>query len=269
MNRYIKCIAFLVLIVGLVACGDNSSTGPDPSEAPSFPKVQNEEAQPDFSFFEQNQTKLTDFALNAEENTDNYSQARQWVLYQSGMSFAFAASYSSMFSNNNQEANYEDGKWVWEYSEQYENESISITITAEEVTGGYNWEMLMSYDDGETSIVDYRIMEGTVTEDGSEGSWTFNIQNPDSNEEQVAYKYEWTISSDTEKSMTAKWYNDSGNVAISANYNANEPEHTMTYIYPNEPDITVYWNTSTKTGYYEQGVDKLCWDENFMDTTCS
>lgn len=270
MYTYIKYLAFIVLIVGVVACGDNSSTGPDPSEAPSFPEVQSDEAQPDFSFFETNQPKIADLATKVAGDTANYYQARNWVLFQSGLTFAFASGYSGLLTENSREdAEYRDGKWVWEYSEQYENESFSITVTAEETSGGHNWELLMSYDDGETSVEDYLVMEGTVSQDGSEGSWTFNLLNPDSNNEQIAYKYEWTITSDTEKSMTASWYDDSGNATLTASYDANVPEHTMRYTYPNDPTVTVYWNTSTKTGYYEQGSDKRCWDENFKDITCS
>nr|NIT60822.1 hypothetical protein [Fodinibius sp.]NIV15662.1 hypothetical protein [Fodinibius sp.]NIY29403.1 hypothetical protein [Fodinibius sp.] len=77
MNRYLNYIVFTVLLIGLVACGDDS-TGPDvdPGDAPEFPQVQNEKAQPDFSFFENNQPKKA----KTTAATNNYSEARSVAL---------------------------------------------------------------------------------------------------------------------------------------------------------------------------------------------
>lgn len=262
MKRISYGLLIAILFVGMVGCGDDS-TGPDPGEAPSLPEVQSEAAQPDLSFFENNQPKVM-----AKEATDNYYQARDWATMQSS-TFAFADTYSGfLMSGSNEEAVYEDGVWVWEYSYQTSEGSFSMKLTSEDVPEGYKWAMYWSFDDGETSVEDYKIMEGTVAEDGSEGNWTFNTLNTDTNQEQVAYTSDWTVTSETESEMTVKWY-DSGTVSFTANYKKDEPNHTMTYTYPNEPDITLYWNTETNEGFFEQGGEKSCWDENFQDVTCS
>ncbi len=267
MYKSLKNIVLFGVLLGLMACGDNS-TGPDPSEAPSFPEVQSEQAQPDVSFFENNQPKVFS-DMPSTESTDNYYVARNWAI-SSSYTFAFAGSYAGfLMAGNENDVAYEDGVWVWEYSYQYENESVSLKLTAEDVPGGYKWAMYWSFNDGETSIKDYKVMEGTVSEDGSEGSWTFNTLNTDTNQEQLAYTSEWTVSSNTESTMTVQWYDDSGTTSFTANYDKNEPDHTMTYTNPNDPDITLYWNTDTNEGYYQEGSEKRCWDENFADVTCS
>lgn len=262
MYYRIKYLLIFGVLIGLMACGDDS-TGPDPSEAPSFPEVQSEQAQPDLSFFDNNQPKVL-----AKGDTANYYQARNWAIWQ-GSTFAFASAYSGfLMGGSNEEAVYDDGVWVWEYSYQTEEGSFSMKLTSEDVPGGYRWAMYWSFDDGETSVEDYKVMEGTVSDDGSEGDWTFNMLNSDSNQEEVAYTSEWTVSSDTESEMTVKWY-DSGTTSFTASYVKNAPEHTMTYTYPDEPNITLHWNTDTNVGSFEQGGSMVCWDENFKDVPCS
>lgn len=268
MNRYIKYAAFTVLIVGLVACGENS-TGPDvnPGDAPEFPQVQNEEAKPDFSFFEDNQPKM----LKGESlvETNNYYEARSTALANQ-FAFSFANMYSGfLLAGSNENADFEDGMWIWEYSYSYENETVSIKITAEKVANGYQWAMYWSYDDGEISFEDYKVMEGIVSEDGSTGEWSFNMLNPDTNEEVLAYTLEWDVISDTNKNMTVKWFDEAGSTTLTADYEEDQPEYYMTFSYPGETDIVLYWNTDTQKGYYDEGGDQRCWDENFEDISCS
>ena len=263
MYRYTKYLLFTVLIMGLVACGDDS-TGPSPEEAPELPKVQNEQAQPDGSFFENNQPKLANYDVQAE--TSNYYEARQVALFQGMSSFAFASAYSGfLMAAPGEDPVFEDGLWVWEYSYSYENENVSLKLTAEEVTGGYSWAMYWSYDDGQgNSFEDYKMMEGTVSEDGSEGNWQFNSLDTDTNQEVLAYTSEWKVTSYTEKNMTVRFY-DAGTVTMTTTYDEDNPEHQWVFSYQNEPDVTLYWNSDTNVGFIEDGDGKRCWDENFQD----
>lgn len=266
MNRYLNYIVFAVLLIGLVACGDDS-TGPDPGDAPEFPQVQNEKAQPDFSFFEDNQPqKVKEKVLAA---TNNYYEARN-VALANQYTFAFANIYSGfLMAGSDESADFEDGMWIWEYTYSYENETVSIKVTAEEVSNGYQWAMFWSYDDGETSFEDYKMMEGIVSEDGSSGEWSFNTLNPDTDEEVLAYTSNWEVFSDTEKNMTAKLYDETGSVNMTVDYEEDQPEYYMTFTYPDDPDIILFWNTDTKEGYYDEGGDRKCWDQNFEDVPCS
>lgn len=266
MYHYAKYIFFIGLIAGVIACSDDS-TGPDPEEAPEMPQVQSEEAQPDISFFEDNQPKMpADYELS---ETDNYYQARNWVISNS-YTFTFAGVYSGfLMAGSNEDAVYEDGMWVWEYSYTYENESVSLKVTSEEVAGGYEWAMFWSYDDGETSVENYKMMEGVVSEDGSSGDWTFNTLDAETSEERIAYTSEWEVSSDTKSTMSVNWYDESGNTTLTADYDETQPEHYMTFSYPDDPEVTIYWNTDTQEGYYDSDGEQLCWDENFDNIECS
>jgi hypothetical protein len=269
MNRYIKYVAFLILIVGLIACGDDS-TGPDvdPGEPPSLPSIQSEDAQPDVSFFEEHQPKQV--GTNVLSETTNYYEARNIALFQGTSSFAFAGVYSGfLMEGGREDAVYEDGMWVWEYSYSYETESVSLKLTAEEVANGYQWAMYWSWDDGEVSIEDYKMMEGIVSEDGNSGEWTFNAIDEQTSEERVAYTSEWEVTSDTEKNMSVNWYDETGNSTLTVEYDEDQPEFYMTFTYPDDPDIVLYWNTDTQEGYFEKGGDQKCWDENFTDVPCS
>ena len=265
MLKNYRLIFLLVLVIALAGCGKDNGVNSDPGEPPALPEIQSEAAQPDISFFEDNQPKVL-----AKGDTANYYAARSWALWQAAGTFAFAGSYSGfLMGSNNEEAVYEDGMWVWEYSYQSEEGSFTMKLTSEEVSDGYKWAMYWSYDDGETSVDNYKILEGTVSEDGSEGNWTFNSLDTETSEERVAYTSEWTVTSDTESSMRAKWYDDSGTVTLTASFDKEAPDHTMSYTYPNEPNVTLYWNTDTNEGSFEQGGESSCWDENFKDIPCS
>jgi hypothetical protein len=148
-----------------------------------------------------------------------------------------------------------------------------MKITAEEVAAGWKWAMFWSYDDGQgNSFEDYKVIEGTTSQDGSEGNWSFNTLDSDTNQEVLAYEYDWTITSDTEKSMVAKIY-DSGSLSMTANYDENSPEYKLVFSFSgtnaDQEDITIFWNTDNKTGYIQQGTTKKCWDSNFASVPCS
>ena len=262
--KYIKYVGLIVLLAGLVACGGNSDS--DPGDPPSLPEVQNEEASPDISYFETNQPN----SATSTSETANYSDARSFVLnnfsvYQGGQTYS-----AFLTSASGQNADFEDGQWVWTYSFSYEGQSLELRLTAEETNEGYEWALYMSFDDGQgNSIEDYLAMEGTTAQDGSEGDWTFNALNPETNQEQKALTSSWEIISDTEKNMTVELFNDSGDVIITSMYEENEPDHTLEYILSDADNVTVYWNTNTETGYIIRGGTKKCWDSSFQNVPCS
>lgn len=268
MYRYTKNVFLLVLIAGLIACGDNS-TGPDvdPEDAPEFPQVQNEEAQPDFSFFENNQPEKVQGEALAE--TNNFYEARS-VAISNQVTFSFANFYSGfLLAGSDEDPDFEDGEWVWEYSYSYENESISIKVTAQEVSNGHEWAMYWDYSDGDVSVENYKMFEGFVSTDGNSGEWVFNTFVDETSEEQIAYTSSWNVSSDTEKNMEVKWYDESEEVMFTATYEEDQPEYLVTVINSDEADQVLFWNTDTQVGYYEIDNERLCWDENFQDTECN
>lgn len=256
----------LLLIMGIAGCGDDS-TGPDPGEAPSLPTIQNQEAQPDVSFFQENQPKVTDKEVTAE--TSNYYAAQRSATSAASF-FAMNSFYGSFLSPaSGEEPTFENGQWIWSYNYTYEGVTAEFRLTAEEVPDGYNWAMFISYDDGQgNSIDDYKVMEGTTSADGKEGDWTFNSINEETNQETAYYKTSWVITSDTQKEMSFQFY-ESGSVAAQGDYSEDQPEYTLTLNYTDQADMIIFWNTETNSGYISQGGEKQCWDENFQDVSCS
>ena len=265
MVNYIKYVFIASVLISLMACGDDS-TGPDLGEAPELPTVLNSEAQPDVSFFQDNQPKNS--AITISETTNYYdAQTRATV---NASFFGIGQVYSSFVMAAQQaEPDVQDGKWVWSYNYTYEGQSAEFRLTAEEVSNGYAWEMFLSFDDGQgTSVEDYKVMEGITSEDGTEGEWTFNTLNPDGGEEIVAFTSTWRVDSDTEKQNRIEIYDDSGTIETTGLYEQNTPEFKMTFTYPDSEDV-IEWNTETNEGYIQQGSDKKCWDDQFQNVPCS
>lgn len=267
MQKITKYLLFLGLFIGFVGCG--SSTGPDHGDPPSLPQLQSQQAKPDLSYFEQNQPKRGG-AQDAE--TTNYYIARTAALSFSGM-FSEGNLYTGFLSPaSQQDATYNDGVWEWKYSYNFEGQSIEIRLTAESITGGYQWAMYWSYNGGSgMSFDNYKVLEGTTSSDGSEGTWTFNALDPTTNDSRPALKNEWTVTSETQKTMTIKVYDDAGNLSLTIDFKLDGTSNTLTFnsLDTSNGSTTVFWDTDTQTGYVIQDGTKSCWDSNFANTPCS
>src|SRR5699024_5457613 len=79
MKKLSYAIMIAILFVGLTGCGDDSSTGPDPKEeAPAIPDL-SVYAQPDISFFENNQPPGKKGKMGLNNQYSNYSTANLMV----------------------------------------------------------------------------------------------------------------------------------------------------------------------------------------------
>lgn len=256
-----------LMMTGIIGCRDDS-TGPDLADAPSLPDIVSEEAQPDLSFFEQNQPKTTP---NKEmmADTSNYYAARNAALASAGY-FAMHSYYGSFITPaDSKEPEFKDDKWVWKYSYTYEGATGEWRLTAEEVPAGYSWALFLSYDDGAgNGYENYKVLEGTSSADGSEGDWTFNDLNRETKQETKFYTASWVIDSDIEKEMSFKLF-DEGVASVQGTYLESQPEYTVSWEFSDRQDLLIYLNTEKKTGYIQRGTEKKCWDENFVNTSCS
>jgi hypothetical protein len=267
-TKYKFVILFIAVMITFVGCKDNG-TDADPGEPPSLPELQKEEAQMDVSFFEENNPKS---AANIILETNNFNSAKNVVL---GFSGAFATSqlYEGFLQPvNGAEATFEDGVWEWTYSYNYEGVSVEIRTTAQEIGENIEWAMYWSYDDGEgNSYNDYKIFEGTVSKDGTTGTWSFNILDPEDTQEVPGLKYSWEIISDTEVNLTAELFDGSGNSEATITYEENQPDYMLDVTYHGDSsneNTVVYWNTETNEGYIEKDGTRCNWDSNFQDTSC-
>jgi len=267
MKSYIRYIFYLGVIVSFIGCG---STGPDHGDPPSLPKLQNIQAKPDFSYFQNNQPKLAGNTISAD--TTNYYAARNSVLTYTSF-FSSMSFYSGFFSEaNQQDASYNDGVWEWKYSYSYESQSVEIRLTAKQVSDGYQWTMYWSSNTSSgMNFNDYKVLQGTISKDGSQGSWTFYSLS-ESNEPIPALKSTWTVTSDTQKTMTMKIYDGSGNLSFTMNFKQDGADNTLASQSSGSGggSFTIYWNTDTQTGYViQQDSPKQCWNSSFVNTPCS
>lgn len=264
MSAYFKNILFCLCFLGVLGCGNDNATGPDPGEPPTIPSL--EMAEPDISFFQENQQQGKSNAGDAH----SFSTARQTVI--GGAFQIMIGSFYGSFLNqaSTEDAEFNDGVWEWSYSSSFEGMYAEYKTTAEELSNGsVRWAVYWTIDDGERSFEDYKMMEGTVTEDGSEGDWTFNSLNSETNQETPAIISKWKVDSDTEKKLSIELFSgDDGKTEI--DYEQDGSVYTMIFSSSSQQnDVTVIWNTETGAGSINQEGVKSCWDSNFQDVACS
>lgn len=257
--KLFSCLLFFSLLT--ISCGDDpASANEDPPALPSF-----EDVTADVSFFEQNSSEA-----NSESN---FSVAYDHATGLSSVSF-ISGIYLGFFNPADQsEADFNNGEWIWEYSYNDGNESVMITLIAQEVGSNMVWEMNWSYDDGAgNSFEDYTMVEGTVALDGSSGSWTFNDMDPETNTETPYLVTTWERSGETNYESTTEIYNESGGVDTYT-FTQNGEVFDVSYTSSDQQtNIYVHWETDVQTGYYQIGNDqgsRYCWDATFQDITCS
>lgn len=260
-----KLLILPLCVAIFIGCSDKSSTGPDPEEAPSIPQLQSEAAQPDVSYFQNNQPKAGNGALQSE--TTNFYSAKAVATTMTIGQLMFYDTFIE--AARNQDPSYDGDMWNWEYSYTFEGATVAMKLTAENVGDKTNWALYWTVDSEEMSFTDYKVMEGTANNDGTEGNWTFNSLNPDTNEETPAIVYKYTVSSETQKTITANYFDETGSSIGTMDYDENQPDYLLTITDPTTDGITIYWNTDTKEGYFQEGTEKRCWDSNFEDTPCS
>ncbi|TYP92744.1 hypothetical protein LX73_2108 [Fodinibius salinus] len=264
IRRYITYTILIGLMVALLGCSDDS-TGPDPSEAPQLPELQNEEAKMDVSFFKNTNPKALATASSA--TTQNYTDAKNTAIGASS-TLLYGNTYQGFLSAaGQQQPNYNNGVWEWTYSYSYQGTSLEIRTTAEELNNKVEWAQYWTYDDSQgNSYNDYKIFEGTVSNDGSTGNWTFNVLDPNGTQEIPAIVSKYDITSDTQRELTAKFYDSSGSLTGTYKYVQDGAEHTLTIsTVSSSSDVIVFWNTDTGAGYIQENGTKHEWDSNQQD----
>lgn len=268
-----KKVSYLLLItmlfVGLVGCGDDS-TGPDVGDAPETPDL--EKAQPDVSFFEENNPQKASSAEMA--STENYTHAQGIVLWNT-VFFSFGQSYGMFISEvDREEATYNDGVWEWSYSLNYLGVSADYRTTAEVLSNSVRWASYWSYSDGQgDGFEDYKIFEGTVAKDESYGDWTFNALDPELDQERPFISSKWNITSETEKEINLVMYgeaidDETSEETATIDFKREGSDFTMDLKFVDGQDYLVTWNIDTNKGSITYDGETRCWDENFEDTPC-
>lgn len=270
MKKVSYLLVITMLFVGLAGCGDDS-TGPDVEDAPARPDL--EEAQPDVSFFEDNNPQKRSAAELT--STENYFHAQNIVLWNT-IFFNFGQSYGMFFSEiDREEAAFDDGVWEWSYSLNYAGINADYRTTAEELSNSVRWASYWSYNDGEgNGFKNYKIFEGTVANDESSGDWAFNALDPELDEERPFISSEWDITSETEKEITLVMYgeaidDETSEQSATIDFTRDGSDFTMDLNFADGEDYFVTWNIDTNEGSITYDGETNCWDENFEDTSCS
>lgn len=274
MKRTSYTLLIAILFVGLTGCGDDSSTGPDVEEdPPQMPEI--EQAQPDISFFENNNPeKSTGDDLNA---TNNYGQAQGIVLWNTAL-FSLGQGYGVYLNEADQEeADFNDGVWEWSYTLSEQGVSATYRTTAEELANAVEWATYWSFDDGQGNGVDnYKIFEGTISNDGLSGDWTFNATayDEDVEEETPFLTSTWDNASETEKEITLVMYGEAMDDNTSEEtatiyFEQNDADFSMSYDFADGEEYLVEWNTDTNVGSITSNGETICWDENLQDVACN
>lgn len=271
MKKISYALLMAILFVGFTGCGDDSSTGPDVEENPPQIPDLTEVAQPDISYFQENnpQGQKEKGSQILDNHYSNYTTARFKAIF--GTFFAsFGQFYAGALNPAYDESpDFNNGQWEWSYNYSAEGQSVSMQFTAEDLGSSVQWTMSIAGDDGQGNSYDYKIMEGTTSDDGSQGSWTFNSFGEEGTSEEPVATTEWDVTSDTERTINTEIYNDDGSVDVTFDYEQNGAEHTMVFTDGGSSDTdTVFWNTDTKTGYVIEDGEKMCWDDTFQNIAC-
>lgn len=265
MQNVSKYLFISLLVVGISSC-ELISKHIEPGDPPSVPAVKSDGVEMDLSFFEQNQARQE---TSAEKS--NYESARDLALSDS-KALSFLQPFEQlMIGAKAQDADLHDGVWEWSYSKKLEDiPEMEVRLTADPSEQETDWAMYLTFEDEEGhSYNDVELLDGSTQNDGSEADWSFYTWSTQSGKISHFLDYSWTVTSNTNQSLTLEGFNDSSEQVSTFTYERDEPEHTITLTSSStEEDYVIFWNADTQTGYIKQGNGKQCWDENLEDTPC-
>lgn len=250
-------IAMMLFIIN--GCSDDSPTGADEGDPPQIPEAAPVEIER--SIFQNNNPTGEEYeAFNEAAALAEGANAN--LIGATGMGQSY------LLFTQSQNATFEDGRWVWTFAFNEEGESITIKTTAEETTGGTEWNLYLTGNfEGET-INDFKYLTGIISNDDDSGSWEYFMPG-ESNQPFLAY--EWQTFSDSQFTFSTIIDYPDEDDELRIDYEKNGDDNFLNYSgFDFDQDVSVFWNSSTGTGYIDRpGEDRQCWDETFADTTCS
>lgn len=256
-------VLLLLLTLSLMAygCGDDddNATGPedpDPPELPSFSGI-----QPDTDFF----------SANTEDTSQSDVYYEAWIFIENTAEPLLAIrTFADPFIERAMEEgyeDYEDGVYVWIFAHSEQGEDYEVRLEAEDNGPEIGWELYISTEDGD--LDDMRFMNGTTSEDGSQGEW--NIYDFESDADNALMTYDWALDEEDNLSISYLIFDSESDLEnyVSMEYEENADEHVL-FIESEEDDYEyeVGWNETTNEGYVNSSGDVRCWDENFEETDC-
>lgn len=255
----IHLVTLFTLLFLVSSCSDDSPTGVDESEAPSVPEAV--PAEIDNSIFVNNNPTGEEYdAFNEAGILTQTADAQLTGSTTLGQTFL-------MFTQS-QQATFENGVWVWSFTAPDGDEEFSIRTTAEELSGGVEWNVYLSgLFDGE-SVTEFLYLTGFISNDRQSGEWKYFTPGTTN---QPVLEYQWETIDENRATFSMIFTDPEEGIQSSVEYERNGVENTLQYSgFDTDGNVLVYWDSSTGTGYIDrEGEDRRCWDESFAETACS
>ena len=267
---------FLLIATSLLLFSCQDSTNSLNEQPPQLPPA--ESMNMDFSAFDEN---------TEANNAINVSNASDSESYSHFLNAAFRAMVMKGIVNTNlaipktllkaaeniEPELTDDGEWTWNYTSDANDNNFEIRLVATSETDNLvNWQMYVT--NSALSIDNELFFEGEVTEDGSEGTWTYFALFGDEAGSEVS-QITWSIESENQVDLRLEVLTDrNGNLGDFIEYSFNSPVKLATYYNSGEDQTTeIEWNSETLEGYiiapnYNNG-EQACWNSNFQDVECS
>lgn len=167
---------------------------------------------------------------------------------------------------SDEDADVVDGVWKWEYT----YDTLTIIITAEDIGTGIEWYLYMDGTDPDTGVVydEYAFFYGFTSHDGSYGERLF--YSDDVSVVEPVVTYEWEITSEDNYVMSLNFNDDESGETMQMNYVKDGEHHTIESTDMFSAGVSViYWNTESMTGYFEIDEDRKCWNDQYLNTSCT
>jgi hypothetical protein len=253
-----KLTLSVIALVLLSACGDSSTGSGSDDDSPTIPNLA--ATQLSFDYFKGK------VAPELQQSTSGgYQLASTLTLVVESIMTGFTSLPASFMDlGNNQNASLSGDTWTWEYTSSGGGASVSIILTAVERSSTTDWDMLISASSPDISFNNYKFVDGSVSNSDNSGVWNFYDFEEQSNSPVLTYT--WDIVSDNEMDFLITFgdfdYSTMSYVRLS-------PDNTIQLSDGANGSTSIYWNSDTGTGYYEQsGEQRYCWDATKLDEPC-
>jgi len=234
----------------------------------------------DFSVFEHAEnysgmqgSKIEDFTrvFSSTQQMDDYPAYEYAALFASFAEtyFQIMGGFPQTFFQQDQwgEPEVDGDTWIWEWSFAAEGESLTMTITAEDVGNERHWELRYTTEGSEEDLTNALLIASQVRLDGSGGAW--QIHDFFETEEPV-FQVEYELDGDI-TTMVDMRFDDDEDGRFQYERDGDISSLQVHDVYSSGLTF-LEWNNETGTGKIEspnyRDGEIVCWDENFQDTGC-
>ncbi len=270
-----------LLFLTLWSCDDDSPTGPDLSEAPDAPSLEN--VQMDFSIFED--ADSYGFKKNHEEFNENFierfsaiKKTADFTVYEQAAFYAYFAeswfqamkAFPLAFFQEQMwgEPEVDGDTWIWEWRFAYEGESLTIRVTAETVNNERHWELRYTLEGTDDDVENELFISSRIRLDGTGGKWQMYDLFDEGSKPVFVVEYEL----DGDLTTTVDMHFDEQDEGRFLYQSDGTNSSLKMWDIISDGISTIEWNNDTGTGSFQspgyRDGQKVCWDENYQDTEC-